>query len=291
MRISLIICTRNRARQLEACLEHVQRLEAPPGGWQAVIVDNGSTETTPDVIRAFASSTPCEVIQVYEGRGGLSRARNAGVAHATGDICAFTDDDCYVRPDFLTQTCAALEDPRTGYMGGRVILHDPTDAPVATKDSTSVEPLLPRSFLPTGVIHGANMAVRRQVLHDIGGFDPLLGAGTPLHSAEDTDFLARACWAGWPGIYDPRPVVAHHHGRKPGPDVDRLQSGYDYGRGAYYLKRALNQESRIIYLREWYWSIRNALARRAPGGAFRELIGAGRYLALRLRSREPIPRF
>lgn len=291
MRLSLIICTRNRAKQLEACLKHVRGLEAPPGGWQAVIVDNGSTDTTPDVIRAFARSAPCDVTHVYEGLRGLSRAKNAGIAHASGDVCAFTDDDCYVRPDFLTQICVALEASRAGYVGGRVILHDPTDAPVTIKESTSVQPLLPRCFLPVGVIHGANMAVRRQVLQDIGGFDPLLGAGSPLHSAEDIEFLARACWAGWSGIYDPRPTVAHHHGRKSGPDVDRLRKGYEYGSGAYYLKGTLNPESRIIYLREWYWSMRHAVARRAPGSALRQLIGAGRYLALRLRSRQPIPRF
>ena len=288
---SLIICTRNRGTHLQACLEYVRKLETPSGGWQLVIVDNGSTDSTPDLIRVFARSAACEVVPTYEALPGLARARNTGIAQASGDILAFTDDDCYVRPDFLVQVCAVFQESSVGYLGGRVILHDPTDAPVTIKDSLSAQHLSPHRFLPGGVIHGANMAVRRKVVQSIGGFDPLLGAGTPLQSGEDLEFLARACWAGWAGTYDPRPVVAHHHRRKPGADVDSLLKGYDYGRGAYYLKRSVNPESRIIYLREWYWSIRAGMVRRDLGVPRRELIGAARYLALRVRSREVIPRF
>ncbi len=54
MLASLIICTRNREAQLKTCLDYVSRLEDPPGGWQLVLVDNGSTDTTPNVIREFA---------------------------------------------------------------------------------------------------------------------------------------------------------------------------------------------------------------------------------------------
>ena len=108
-------------------------------------------------------------------------------------------------------------------------------------------------------MHGANLAVRREVLAAVGGFDPLLGAGTPCMAGEDTDFIARIVWAGWTARYDPAPSVAHHHGRKPGGAADRQRQGYDRGRGAYYAKWALDARARRTYLREWYRSARRML--------------------------------
>jgi glycosyltransferase involved in cell wall biosynthesis len=291
MLASLIICTRNREAQLKACLEYVARLEDLPGGWQLVLVDNGSTDTTPNVIRAFAeASTSYPVIAVHQPARGLGRARNAGLACATGDICIFTDDDCYVRPDFLRQVHRVFETSPAGYLGGRVVLHDPTDAPVTIKDVLTSEIIQPRRFIHPGTIHGANMAVRRDVLKSIGGFDPLLGSGTRW-VCDDLDFVARACWAGWVGVYDPRPVVEHHHGRKAGSDVQRVVKGYDYGIGAYYMKGILNPASRMVYLREWNWGLRAHLRKGRIASPRRELVGAITYLLSRLSSRERIPRF
>jgi glycosyltransferase involved in cell wall biosynthesis len=289
--VSLIICTRNRGGRLKTCLDYVSRLEDPPGGWQLVLVDNGSSDTTPDVIREFAGApSSCPVIAVHQPAPGLSRARNAGLARATGDICTFTDDDCYVRPDFLSQVHRVFEASTAGYLGGRVILHDPTDAPVTIKDVLTSEVIQPRRFLHPGTIHGANMAVRRDVLKSIGGFDPLLGPGTRW-VCDDIEFLARACWAGWTGVYDPRPVVEHHHRRKAGSDVQRVMKGYEYGTGAYYMKGVLNPTSRIVYLREWTWRLRAHFKQRRIVSPLRELVGSITYLLTHLSSRERIPRF
>jgi glycosyltransferase involved in cell wall biosynthesis len=288
--VSLIICTRNRAEQLRAALNYVRDLEAPLGGWELVIVDNGSTDSTQEVIHSFALSAPCPVVNVYEPNRGLSRARNTGIARAAGRLLAFTDDDCYVRRDYLVQLCSVFEDSGADYVGGRVVLHDASDAAVTIKDVLTPEVIEPRRFLEPGTIHGANMAVRREVVREIGGFDPLVGSGTPW-ICDDIEFLSRACWAGWSGRYDPRPVVAHHHGRKPGVDVVRLRAGYERGRGAYYLKGVLNPTSRITYLREWYWSVRAHIQVGKYSGIWQHFGGAATYLLRRLTSREKVPRF
>lgn len=258
------------------------RLESPPGGWELVVVDNGSADNTPEVIGAFMREAAFPVIQARERQPGVGRARNTGIAHAQGELYVFTDDDCYVRPDFLWQVCCVFERPNVGYVGGRVVRHDPTDDPVTTKDVLTPEIIPPRSFLPAGVIHGANMAVRREVIQGIGGFDPLLGAGTPFRCGEDIDLLARACWAGWVGTYDPRPVVAHHHGRKPGREVQRLMRGYDYGRGAYYAKALLDGSRRRVYLGRWGQALRHDLRSGLLGRPTREIAGAAHYLAYSL---------
>lgn len=280
--VSLIVCTRNRASRLTACFDHITRLEPPPGAWDLVVVDNGSTDDTPRLIDDLAGAAPFPVRHVREPRPGLGRARNAGIAHAGGDVYIFTDDDCYVRPDFLRQVCRVFKQETLGYAGGRIVLHDPTDDPVSTKDELTQEPIAPYTFVAAGTIHGANMAIRRQVIMAVGAFDPALGAGAPLRAGEDLDLVSRASWAGWPGAYDPRPVVAHHHGRKPGKDVQALKSAYDHGIGACFAKALLDPGRRALYLRRWLWTMRYRARRGVLGPLGREMAGAAHYLAYRL---------
>jgi hypothetical protein len=264
------------------CLEHVGRLESPEGGWELIVVDNGSTDGTPQLLEEFVRSARFPVTCVSEPRPGLARARNAGMARARGALYAFTDDDCYVSSDFLMQLCRAFADSGVGYVGGRITLFESTDDPVTTKDSRVSEIIPARTVVRAGLIHGANMCIRREVIETIGAFDPLLGAGVPLRSGEDADLLARASSAGWIGLYDPGPVVAHHHGRKPGPEVARLMKGYDYGRGACYAKALLDQRRRRPYFRMWASTVVQHLRRREVSGPARELVGALLYLGYRV---------
>jgi glycosyltransferase involved in cell wall biosynthesis len=278
VRVSLIVCTRNRAARLPDFLASVAALDAPPGGWELIVVDNASTDSTPLLLDRFARSAPFPVRCVQAAVAGLSRARNVGLAQARGDILAFTDDDCYPRRDHLRALVTVFDEGRHGFVGGRVVLHDPGDARVGVKDVPTASEIPVRSFLPAGLIHGANMAVTRDVVRALGDFDPLLGAGTPCIAGEDTDYIARAVWAGFSGRYDPRPVVAHHHGRKPGPDADRQRRGYDYGRGAYYMKRLLDARSRRAYVGAWYREARRHIRDHQSGCLWREVVGGARYV-------------
>lgn len=233
MTISLIICTRNRSEPLRRCLAAVARVtHAAP--WELVVVDNGSLDATAAVIEAFAAAQPFPVRQVHQPVPGLSNARNAGVAAATGDLVLFTDDDCYVDPAILDATRAAFADPAVGFVSGRVRLFDASDAPVTINESCLPLRFPARRFLPAGAVKGANLAFRREVLDAIGPFDPLFGSGTRF-PAEDADAAMRASLAGWDGLYDPAIVVWHHHGRKAA-DVAGLHRAYDLGRGAFHAK-------------------------------------------------------
>jgi glycosyltransferase involved in cell wall biosynthesis len=282
MRVSLIVCTKDRAARLPPFLSSIASLESPPGGWELILVDNGSQDETRRILDQFERDAPFPVRCVHAAVPGLSRARNLGLACARGHILAFTDDDCYPRRDYLRALVEVFDEGDYGFVGGRVVLHDPGDARVCVKDVDEAFDIPPRSFVPAGLIHGANMAVTRDVVRAIGDFDPLLGAGTSCIAGEDTDYIARAAWARWGGRYDPRPIVAHHHGRKPGHDADRQARGYDYGRGAYYMKRLLSPGSRRVYLYHWYRSGRKHLRQRQAGRLRRELVGGARYVAQRL---------
>lgn len=277
---SLIVCTRNRAQKLLQCLSSIRTLDALDR-WELVVVDNGSTDSTSAVLDSFRTGYPWRMISVNEARPGLGRARNAGVAAAAGPLLAFTDDDCYPKPDFLVQVERAFEDPDLGYMGGRIELFNHEDAPITIRVTDERIPIAAGQLVRTGIIQGANMACRRAVVDEVGAFDPEFGAGTPF-PAEDVDFAARASVAGWKGGYFPEPVVYHDHGRRGDNVVRQLRKQYDLGRGAYYAKHVLRSDTRRRALQRWVWST-NLGDRKLR--LYYEILGACHYVLHRIATR------
>jgi glycosyltransferase involved in cell wall biosynthesis len=248
--VSLVICSRDRGQQLARCLESVRRIKFERR-WEFIIVDNGSVDNTAAIVREFKNTTTVPVIYVFEPKPGLGNAHNAGLEIARGEILAFTDDDCYPAHDFLTQVWFAFEDSSIGYITGRIMLHDRKDYPTAINESTTPLVFPGGSLIHTGV-NGANMAFRRQVLLDIGGFDPLFGPGA-LFNAEDLDAAGRASAMGWKGQYRPEVIVRHHHGRKAS-EVASLWKSYGIGRGAYHMKLLLRGH-RFLWFAHGVWEV------------------------------------
>jgi hypothetical protein len=278
MDLSLVVCTRNRCRQLARCLESVGCITfARP--WELIVVDNGSSDETAATIREFAARACFPVRYVFEPKPGLGNARNSGVAMAGGAIVAFTDDDCYPAPDFLARIWSAFADQSVGYITGRILLYDPTDEPMTIRVSTTPLTFPAKSFINAGTVSGANIAFRRSVLDKIGGFDPLFGTGS-LFSAEDLDAAGRASLLGWRGEYRPEVVVSHHHGRKAA-DIPRLVKAYGIGIGAYNMKILLQE-------RQFSWFFRSiSQVRRRLRASVRsvlwEPVGAAMYAYIYLR--------
>jgi glycosyltransferase involved in cell wall biosynthesis len=287
--ISVVVCTRNRAERLAKALNRWAAL-APKSSWELVLVDNGSTDATPEVLAEAQKRLPA-LRRAMEPRRGLGAARDHGWREARGAIIAFTDDDCYPSPDYVDQYVEAFRrSPDVGYMGGRILLWDESDARITVDYRDEAEEIAPYRFIPAGELHGANFAFRREALERVGGLDPELGAGTAFFAGEDIDLVAAAAWAGFKGRFDPAPLVYHHHGRKAG-DFDITTRGYDVGRGVYYAKFILRKDSRSIYLRAWLRSIvdcaKQAIRQRNKRellGPALELYGAARYL---VRARPP----
>jgi glycosyltransferase involved in cell wall biosynthesis len=227
---SVIMCTRNRGDRLAAALDSIDRI-AFSGEWEFILVDNGSTDTTQAVASAFAARTRIKAFRcVIEPGTGLSRARNRGVLESRGALIAFTDDDCYPEPDWLSELTLPFQFDKIGFCGGQILLFDATDAPITISWSDTPRTYPPNGFVNAGDIQGANMAFRREALEQIGLFDPAFGAGSD-YAAEDLDALWAASRNGWHGMYWPKAVVQHHHGRKVA-DVEGLMRGYMFGRGA-----------------------------------------------------------
>jgi glycosyltransferase involved in cell wall biosynthesis len=273
MDISLIVCTRDRCQKLAGCLGSVQDIsfERP---WELVIVDNGSTDDTAAVVREFIRTTSIKAVYLFEPKLGKSAGLNTALRVVQGQILAFTDDDCYPAPDFLSQVWSAFDDPSVGYIGGRITLHDPADHPMTINESMTPVTFPAGSFVSAGCVQGANMAFRRRVLLDIGGFDPLFGPGALFPAAEEIEAVSRASAMGWKGEYHPEVVVAHHHGRQAG-DAAALWKEYAIGIGAFHMKILLKGHqflwfAQSIYQLRWRW-------RASSTFVLWELVGRARY--------------
>jgi len=277
--IALVVCTRNRADKLASFLAALNRMHcALP--WELILVDNGSTDDTGGYLKQFALNFKQPVKLLIEPTPGLGRARNCGWRATQAHIVAFTDDDCYPSPDYLDRILTAFANPKVGFAGGRTSLYDLTDAPVTIYEHPFEQSYPPAHFIVGGVIHGANMAFRRETLNDINGFDDHLGAGTPF-AFEDVDAQLRALAANWAGKYIPDAIIYHHHGRKPGPEINSLTRSYDVGRGGYYMKCILFMPHRWRCVRHWLRGIR----RQPFARTVRELHAAFAYFFYQLRNK------
>src|SRR4051812_432432 len=119
MTVSVIIATQNRAPRLDECLTHLARQRFAPGD-EVIVVDNGSTDRTGDVIRAHSDRFPVPLRSLHEPRPGKSRALARALAVATGDLLAFTDDDVNVAADWVHAIRTAMADPTVALIGGAV---------------------------------------------------------------------------------------------------------------------------------------------------------------------------
>jgi glycosyltransferase involved in cell wall biosynthesis len=271
--LSVVVCTRNRFSKLKRCVDVLLSVTTARH-WELIIVDNGSTDGTSEYLASIDQKqfNQVHVTTTFEPKRGLAAARNKGWPTAKADMIAFTDDDCYVSETYVDSILQVFQDhPEVGFLGGRILLFDPLDYKITIQESQHQCYFRPRTFIAAGQVQGANMAFKSTTLERIGGFDERLGPGTPFN-CEDINAAAAALWAGIPGVYDPRPVVYHHHGRRTEREARELRRSYDAGRGAYYAKYILRGDSRSEYVRHWIRSIKKdwVWARRTCVGALRQ---------------------
>lgn len=234
MKISHIICTRNRADQLSVTLAKFNTALMNAHQIELVLVDGESTDGTPKVMSDFAEKYRRTRI-VRTGKG-LGRARNAGIDAARGDLIAFTDDDCYLDDNYYTALRLQFAEPREHHYGmGQILLFDEEDDwRIANATISQLVTIKPRTVLPTGTFQGANIFFLREVFEKAGKFREDMGSGTPF-PCEDIEFGTRVSLAGFTGVFTPLVKVFHHHGRKAGSaEADETVLGYERGRGAYY---------------------------------------------------------
>lgn len=195
MTIAVAICTRDRAPILTETLAHLRAtIGEAPDGVEVLLVDNGSTDATPEVAERVADWPAFRAVE--EERPGLSHARNRA-RHATeADWVVYLDDDAFVWDTWLDALREAVAQPGVVLVGGPIAPRFEA-VPPAWFDPDSVR----RTFGPEGPLSdaaaregfsGGNLAVRRAALDAVGGFDPGLGmiAGR-LGLGEETELANR----------------------------------------------------------------------------------------------------
>lgn len=232
---SVVICTRDRAEQLKACLSSLPKQSYVPH--EVIVVDNASRDR-----RTREVALAAEVKYVREERPGLGIARNAGISNATGDIIAFTDDDVVLHPNWLERLVSAFDVPQVAAVTGLVL---PAELMTESQwhfenhwgfgrgycqqdfDTARFTAYEGKVFPAWDVGAGANMALRRKALHEVGAFDERLGAGQ-AGCSEDSEYWYRLLAGGHTCRYVPNAVAFHFHRKTNEQLADQI---YQYMRG------------------------------------------------------------
>jgi glucosyl-dolichyl phosphate glucuronosyltransferase len=215
MKYTVAICTWNRASLLPGALRSVAQQSSPPD-YEILVIDNGSTDTTRDVLAKLVRRIPNLRVRT-EPHLGLSHARNRALREAEGDIVAFLDDDARPEPGWLESLDGAFNRPhKPAAVGGPVHVRWPNQPPrwfpsyalsyLGELDFGTV----PRMLVGDERLRGLNMAVNREAAIAVGGFRTQLGrSGRSLLSGEDEEFLDRLQRAGLQVWWEPRARVEH----------------------------------------------------------------------------------
>jgi glycosyltransferase involved in cell wall biosynthesis len=179
----VIIPARNAKAYLEQTLPAVRAAAAAHGRAEVIVVDNGSTDGTPDFVRSVGEGAVRCLECPGERVGGV---RNRGVEAASGGILAFIDADCLIDADWLQRLEEILADPAVAGAGAPYEL--PRD-PVPLEEAWALLHEPPRDG-PASWLYGGNCGIRREPFLAVGGFD------STLESGEDAELGMRLRRAG-----------------------------------------------------------------------------------------------
>jgi GT2 family glycosyltransferase len=224
--ITVVVCTRDRPDSAMVTLRALADLHYQP--FEVVVVDNAPSSDATRTVFLEGFGDDARFRYVREPRPGLSCARNRGIREASADIVAFTDDDVRVDPWWLdgimrgfraatdvgcvTGFTATAEVENAAQLYFDIRIGWGTDCEPRTFDLAEYRddsPLYPYASGEIG--SGANFAVSRRLLKEIGDFDEALGAGTPCGGGEDLNMFTRILLNGNRVVYEPSAIVWHVH--------------------------------------------------------------------------------
>lgn len=223
--VSVVVPVRNGERTLKDCLASLRALNFPPEHREIIVVDNGSTDRTAEII------DDARVRGLHEPRRGPSFARNAGILASRGEIVAFTDADCVVSRAWLGRLIAPFEASKVGGVAGEIVGYPARTA--AERYAARIRHLSPQKYLRRPILPFAvfaNLAFRRDVFDRIGLLDEAMTAG------ESTEFCTRfRRTSQLELVYAPEAVVFHRH-RRTAAELFRQQWNYGRGHALLYIK-------------------------------------------------------
>ncbi|WP_157937576.1 glycosyltransferase family 2 protein, partial [Oceaniglobus roseus] len=213
LRVSVVVVSRGRPDALSRCLTGLAQLDHP--AFEVIVVADEAGRRA-----AAAHPLAAQVKLLACGRPNISAARNIGIGAAAGDLVAFIDDDAVPEPSWLLHLAAPFADPDVAAAGGFVIGRNGISFQWRGRQVEDTGAALPLPFAgdapvvpappPGGAIktEGTNMALRREVLLALGGFDEAFA-----FYLDETDLNLRLARAGHRTALVPLAQV--HHGFAP----------------------------------------------------------------------------
>ena len=198
-KIAVVIPVWNGESVIGRCLDALERQSLPRDAFQLIVVDNGSSDSTPQIVQ---SRSGIEFLR--EDTPGSYAARNLGIAHVRAPITAFTDADCIPDSDWLEKIIAACNaHPGFGVLAGKIDLFDEGEQGALVFRDYERLFSFPQSHAARGNCATANWASETELLKTLGGFD------SKLQSGGDRQMALRIRDSGRPLIYVPDMVVRH----------------------------------------------------------------------------------
>lgn len=266
---SVVIPTVGRPRYVVDLVRSLLDGEVAPD--EVIVVDNRPADPATADALAVAFADEPQVRYLAEPVAGASRARNAGLHAARGDLVAFLDDDVVADRTWLASVHEAwTATPDVAAVTGLIL---PTELETHGQQLVQAyggfdkgfsrlvfdlgehrldHPLYP--YLVGAYGSGANAVFDRAAITALGGFDTRLGPGTPTKAGEDIDVLLRTVLAGRAIVYEPSALVRHHHRTD---DAGLRTMAFDYGIGlsALFVKHLTTDPRSLL-----------AIGRRLPAG-------------------------
>lgn len=240
LHFAIIVPTHNRPDGLARCLDSIARLRYPRTDFEVIIVDDGSHVSVTPTIDDARRRHRLDVTLVRQDNAGPAAARNTGAARARARYLAFTDDDCEVDPEWLTNLERQIGQRGDAMVGGRTVNRLGHNV-YSTASQLIVDSVYafynsdadaPRFFATS------NMAVPLRQFLELGGFN----AEVFSHASEDRDLCQRWLDRGWALAYAGDAVVHHSHALR---FWSFCRQHFTYGRGAYCFARAHLRHKRL----------------------------------------------
>jgi glycosyltransferase involved in cell wall biosynthesis len=269
LKLSVIICSYNRAAYIPLALESLTAQSAEPSSFEVIVVDNNSTDSTREVCDAFINGNSSHnIIYLTEKQQGSSFARNTGASIARAPLLCFMDDDAIAEKDYVKNIFSFFEDyPQVQALGGRII---PRYIPAKPKwISYHVASLVGNFDYSTEVEEfskeryplESNMIVSKRDFDGINGFNIALPGvkGTLRIGGEGKDFFLRLKAAGSKVYYSPNVIVEHIV------EVARLTPEYMYrvasgiGRGERVRTLQISKQAFMMKILEYLYKLGGAV--------------------------------
>jgi len=211
MDATLIIPTFNRSDALLETLEGVSRMDHPTDRWEAIVVDDGSTDDTDAVVQRWIARSGAPVRYLRQSNAGPAAARNHGASNARGKYLVFIDNDIIVEPDFVSAHLKTLVSSPGCWVVGRVMHPAQIRSTPFGRYRDSVWEAFHESqgdgrVSQTSGMTAANLSLPAKDFELLGGFD----VDFTIASSEDWDLGTRARLKGIRVLYNPNIVVLHN---------------------------------------------------------------------------------